>query len=352
LRPAYRQARRDPARQAIEWRDFAQAALASAAFPFAQPPRAVSRPASDYDRIEVPLAGGSGQPAQFVPTWPLPVTQDAVFETQAVDGGVFNNDPVDLCRADLNARQVQASNPRDGSVADRAVLSVHALVHRVQPGALPPAAHVHAAFSEVALGFGRAIWNQSQINPAQMALALAPDVYSRFIIGPTRSDAFDEPSALAIAGGSLGGFGGYLERAFRRHDFQLGRRNAQQYLAQCLSLQPANPLFAGWSAAQRTHFRTRDGEYPIVPLLGDLHPDQRREPMPDWPFGLANVAGVRALLAQRLDAVTRGALRDLAPRSPLLRWIGWRVWRHRLRGPTRDRAEQWMRRSLDQHALT
>ena len=52
------------------------------------------------------------------------------------------------------------------------------------------------------------------------------------MISPTREGANpDEAKRVPIACGVLGGFGGFLHESFRRHDYLLGRRNAQAFLA-------------------------------------------------------------------------------------------------------------------------
>jgi hypothetical protein len=345
-----------PGDKRVLWKAFSQAALASAAFPAALPVRTVARPLADYDRIDFPLPGGGGT-GRFAPPWAEPgQATPGTFTFAGADGGVFDNDPVDLVRADLNGRRVDAHNERDGRRSSAAVLMIHALLHRPEPAQAPKPGADRWSLPELALGFARAVWNQSQISPAQIALALEPDVYSRFLIAPTRSGAPNSQSATQIAGGSLGGFGGYLSRTFRLHDYQLGRRNAQQFLAEQLTLKPDNPLFDHWTAAQRRHFTLNAaGELPIIPLLGRLDPRQHPEPLPDWPYGEAQVDTLAPLLQRRLDHVAQGALRSLlpgwGPGPVLLRWLGWRVWRCRFSQRAREAGRAWAQASLEAHKL-
>ena len=46
--------------------------------------------------------------------------------------------------------------------------------------------------------------------------------------------------------GALGGFSGFLDHSFRRHDYLLGKRNAQAFLRWHLHLPESNPLFGRW----------------------------------------------------------------------------------------------------------
>ena len=56
---------------------------------------------------------------------------------------------------------------------------------------------------------------------------------------------------LALACGSLGGFSGFLHESFRRHDYLLGRRNAQAFLRWHFALPETNPLFAQFEVNRR-----------------------------------------------------------------------------------------------------
>ena len=85
------------------------------------------------------------------------------------------------------------------------------------------------------------------------------------MIAPKRDAPPPEARTRAhLACGSVGGFGGFLCEDFRAHDFQLGRRNCQQFLRTTFALPDEeanrNPLFAtGWTEAARAHFRIVEG---------------------------------------------------------------------------------------------
>src|SRR5262249_5232280 len=144
---------------------------------------------------------------------------------------------------------------------------------------------------------------QSRFKPTELALARDPNVASRFAIMPVRYEQpADRPAKYAIACGALGGFGGFLSKAFRHHDYMLGRRNCQRFLAGHFGL-PAdaelgvqNPLFAAWpqnEAARRPFefsktIRLDDGterqvvHLPVIPLLGKLGSPEYTG-VPPWP---------------------------------------------------------------------
>jgi hypothetical protein len=146
------------------------------------------------------------------------------------------------------------------------------------------------------------------------------------------------PSNLACA--SVGGVGGFLCEAFRAHDFQLGRRNCQQFLRSSFVLPDeeanSNPLFAsGWSDEARDHFRiveAPDGRdrprgtapvrgdqifLPIIPLWGTA---AEEVPLPDWPrYDRKQLKTLRGQVEGRIDAVIRRLI-DRNTRNPLRRW--------------------------------
>ncbi len=166
-----------------------------------------------------------------------------------------------------------------------------------------------------------------------------------------------------LACGSAGGIGGFLSEAFRAHDFQLGRRNSQQFLRTIFALPDdegnRNPLFAeGWTEAARDHYRIVEGPeglegpramapvagdkvyLPIIPLRGTA---AEEVPLMDWPrYDPRQLDALRLQFAMRLDAVTRRII-DRNVQSPFRRlWL-----RGARRFPTRRLAEAIVRTMAD-----
>ncbi len=73
--------------------------------------------------------------------------------------------------------------------------------------------------------------NQARFDPKFAIEERAPEAFHRFMIAPRR-DVLPPEARIRphLACGSVGGIGGFLSEAFRAHDFQLGRRNCQQFL--------------------------------------------------------------------------------------------------------------------------
>jgi hypothetical protein len=139
---------------------------------------------------------------------------------------------------------------------------------------------------------------QGRFKPGELELAASDKVYSRFLVAPMREGVAGERS---LASGGLGGFLGFFSRAYREHDFLLGRRNCQSFLRDWFLLPVDNPIVAGTDAAWRS--ATAPDHVPVIPLVGEC---ARPEPMPAWPRGgFTGYAEVKKALERRADRVVR-----------------------------------------------
>ncbi|MCX7684843.1 MAG: patatin-like phospholipase family protein [Acetobacteraceae bacterium] len=290
---------------------FHAAVLGTGAFPIALRSRLVSRPLSDYLlRAALHprsfLAQGSASVVTNHPEWLREVTPDwdprepDPYRMPVVDGGAMDNEPLELVRRSLAGWD--AHNPRCGAKANRAVVLVDPFVAREAPG---PGDDIGLAGAVLPL-FNALIRN-SRFKPEDLALAAAPENYSRFIIAPSRGSEWVGSSA--IASGYLGGFLGFFHRDYRLHDFMLGRRNARSFLRQHFVLPEGNVLFQDgrWSDADKVRFRVKRAgaegwHLPVVPLFGRLMPKSDPEAMA---ADEATIEPLRPWPAGRLDAAAR-----------------------------------------------
>jgi hypothetical protein len=227
----------------------ADAALATSAFPVGLPARRFANPLALYKARRWPVAGAA-EGVHLAPDLSAGAADPWSFA--AVDGGALYNEPVAFAQ-----RALAAGGPmqRDGRVAARALLMIDPFPE--DAGATDPPDTGDPDLIQSALALLKVWTNQARFHPEDIAAALDEGDHSHFLIAPVRSEARPNETAMASAG--LGGFAGFMHESFRRHDFQLGRRNCQKFLRDHLAVPVENPLVAGWVA--------RAGG-----AVGDFHP--------------------------------------------------------------------------------
>jgi hypothetical protein len=313
---------------AASWGTLRESALATGAFPVGLAPRLLERAPAQYRDREWPVTGPKKVDGKTYcewfetvpPAWPGDYggKPGSVYDFLCVDGGVMNNEPLDLARR-VMAGPLGAS-PREGDKAVRAVIMVMPF-----PNAAPfnLAYDPDASILPVLFSTFNSLIAQARFRPSEMVLADDPNVYSRFLIVPRRGFEDGKLRRYTIACGSLGGFGGFLSRRFREHDYQLGRRNCQWFLRQYFVLPSEGPkrnkLFDAWSDQAREKQKVRRagvGEsaanipfearpvlpyLPIIPLLGEA---AREVPEVPWPtYTDAEFAALQPKIKNRLNRV-------------------------------------------------
>jgi len=287
-----------------EWEFFRTTALATGAFPLALAPRFLERSTAEFSGRKwlvpksVTHAAGSDYidiraAEQFVEIDRDRLGQDDMKSlTLNVDGGTFDNEPIELARRCLAGSDL--INPRGAAEAHRAVVLIDPFP---KDGRLPQE-NVSRKQNLLTLAgklFG-AMKDNSRFKPDELVLAQDRDCYSRFLIGPIREGATLNQSPIAC--GCLGGFSGFLSRLFRQHDFQLGRRNCQAFLWKYFTIPldsaRQNPVFSP-NATNLEKFAYEvdapDGGtervVPIIPLMDTVHPEHGAEVKPLPWSGLA-----------------------------------------------------------------
>src|SRR5262249_15041750 len=130
-----------------------------------------------------------------------------------------------------------------------------------------------------------------RFKPDEIVLAADEKHGSRYLIGPSRVTPDGKEQRYGIASGLLGGFGGFVARSFRDHDFQLGRRNCQRFLQTELALPADNGIIKSWPASvNKSNFKaiqTEDDKkrnapdtYCVIPLFGTATAEVV---LPAWP---------------------------------------------------------------------
>ena len=293
-------------------------ATASGAMPLGLAARALRRPAEHYHYRPHVLPQNAPPGHRVIwpePNWDgLPDTETTGVHTfTSVDGGTFNNDPVALAHGALAG--VIGTNPSDGSTATRAMLMIDPLASQPKP-----IDNVGKSLVSVLKNIVPTFIAESRYLTADMELFANDNVFSRFQLVPFRPEAGKTADA-ALAGTSLFAAAGWCSRAFRQHDFLLGRQNMQTYLRRELVLKANNALFNGWTLDQRKDFALdKDGgridveastprDSYFLPIL----PDKTGKPplaVPTWPKNAYNPDTLTPQLKRRLKAVVDKLVED------------------------------------------
>lgn len=278
------------------WTHYANCTLATGAFPIALTPRIImNNTLAHYRQRQWPMVVSSAYRAQFQFTLKPDVVgnDDLVRPYVAVDGGVTNNEPFELCRFALmknppqpNVRSEVASGGA-ADVVDRAVIMVDPFPE--------PSHDVQAEFShfhddmkkqavkpivtEVLARLIPTLKQQSRCKFEQFVQANDESVFSRYLIAPTK-----ENDAYPLACGLLGGFGGFLAITLREHDYQLGRYNCYQFLKEhfCMPAQFAL-IKAGYSNVTGQQYDCRSGDKQIIPIFEGVAGGMLASPVPAPP---------------------------------------------------------------------
>jgi hypothetical protein len=236
-----------------DWDLFRTAALATGAFPIGLMPRKLTRETSDYrvsDRVVYEDMKGV---IHVNPDDSIASEQDYPFV--AVDGGVIDNEPFEITRRHLSGGAAR-HNERAGKFATKAVVLVDPFPNTVKA----PKYDTNDTLVSIVPKLFSTLMDQARFKPEELKLAEQYDVYSRFIICPRRrSDGNELAEIYPIASGVLGGFGGFLHHSFRRHDYLLGRRNAQAFLKWGFALPETNPLFEDFRVGREAWYVRKAG---------------------------------------------------------------------------------------------
>lgn len=231
------------------WDSLRRMSIATGAFPFgfaAQPIHATGSHLGVADLAFANTACGGAWPLEISPdARPLPLGQvdlscGVPFGFVGVDGGVCNNEPFELAHYSLRARADDLEhpwkllqNPREPNKADRAVIMIDPFPEGPSTTMPPTVNPADLAILRVLAALKTALLNQARFKPGELVAAMDGTGRSRFLISPSRDGSH---GARALASGLLGGFGGFLDKSLRAHDFALGRHNAQSFIRKHFNL--------------------------------------------------------------------------------------------------------------------
>ncbi len=280
------------------WDVLRASAKATGAFPGVLEARQLLRAQADYQYPlwESLVTRQDNQKAGVrkpTPCWPAG-EQDV--RTVNVDGGVTNNNPFELAHDYLvllnpapekDPKTGEPRNPRDAAHANAAVVTIAPFpAENTCDQPYQPDRSLGSVLGRTLA----ALISQSRFLGESIEVLAGGKSYSRFVIAPSAEEG-EVKYSPALQCGKLNAFGGFFERQFRQHDYLLGRRNCQRFLANYFKLPVENPVIkAGLDRAgeqkqavlQWVNESDSAGAdwVPIIPLVDRLKP-QPHTPLPD-----------------------------------------------------------------------
>ncbi len=223
------------------WDVLQTAAMATGAFPVFLAPRILDRKLAEYlpPPWESVTSAITGTPPPIPPN--IPPEDGNPYVTLNVDGGVTNNDPFNYAHDYLLSLDPPAADmsPQDPIAVDRAVIGIAPFptTEMFDPKFnADRSACITSAFPKLF----SALISQSRFFGEALSAIMHGATFDRYVIVPSDdelteryskssgADPSQQPPALQCA--TLGAFGGFFSRAFRAHDYALGRRNCQKFL--------------------------------------------------------------------------------------------------------------------------
>ena len=313
------------------------AAMATGAFPIFLKSQVLSRETKEVNKIRW---------LKYVD----PV-QGNEYVTQNIDGGILNNEPFEIVRFVLNelTRQPDSTIYNDPDLFKSTILLIDPF-----PSEKPSDFKIDTGFLKTLAYTINCLIGQGRAKPGVLASSVNPDLAGQFMIAPSRrvpgADGKEKQvqGEKAIASSSLDGFGGFLSKEFRVHDYFLGRYNCEIMLRDYFVIPESsidqNPIFKeGYSNVDKSKFWVLKKEkeiingkevevekkyFPIIPLFKERtigFPVPEFSSGSNWPMiNTKEVERFKPLITKRAQVILLTLLTKNTFRRILL-WIGAKV---------------------------
>lgn len=201
-----------------------------------------------------------------------------------VDGGLMNNEPFEKVRELL-----QKKNAGSAAIPDRDSFSSFTnTVLMIDPFPDTPLFQEKDSlhFTGIAKQILFAMLHQMKAKPLPIADMMNKEKAGQFLIAPVRYTKNPEErieGSKAIASGVAGGFGGFLSKSFRAHDYALGQYNCARFLQNHFTIPikqlHQHPLFSkGYAGIDLQPFLSENKDsVQIIPVF------QLPKQAPEWP---------------------------------------------------------------------
>jgi hypothetical protein len=305
-----------------DWIKLRNAAVATGAFPVGLASRLIQRDLNEYKvRINKDGRDISGL---------MKIKQDenAPYNFVSVDGGTLNNEPIEL------ARSVWEKFTKEDKEQIKSVSDLYQVREAVRRRMLDVKRHAYALVmidpfpDQVDIGEDAteedtalmnivgpilgALRSQSLFKIEELLRAGDREMNDRFLIAPIRYTETDNLAKNAIACGFFSGFGGFLAKEFREHDYHLGRRNAQRFLERyfCIPVEAAQQN--GWSVIPEYIVINKQDQkpyYPVIPIIKGTAVSVPQGENNPWPvYKISRALLLKEGLTIRIRALLQKAL--------------------------------------------
>lgn len=305
-----------------DWIKLRNAAIATGAFPVGLASRLIQRDMNEYKvRINKDGRDISG-------LMKIKQEENAPYNFVAVDGGTLNNEPIELARS-VWEKFTEEDKQQIKSVSDlyqvrdnvrrrmiEAKKNAYALVmidpfpDQVDIG--EDATDEDTALINLVGPILGALRAQSLFKIEELLRAGDREMNDRFLVAPIRYTETDNLAKNAIACGFFSGFGGFLAKEFREHDYWLGRRNAQRFLERyfCIPVDAAEQN--GWKVLPEYIVINKTDQkpyYPIIPIVKGYEVSKPQGENNPWPiYKSSHARSLKQGLSVRVRALLQKAL--------------------------------------------
>lgn len=202
--------------------------------------------------------------------WPLSVDPDS---TLCVDGGMIDNEPFFRVKDMLFDVLKQKSEDEDNYQISQDPDTFESTMIMIDP--FPSNTRTfkeEEGLTDVIGSTLSAMLAQMRMKPESLQEMYDKDNPSQYLIAPSREiNGKKIEGERAIACGFFGGFGGFLHKEFRIHDYFLGRANCERFLREYFTvpIDTQNPIFTkGYQQVRnKEDFMSKEGRLQIIPLF-------------------------------------------------------------------------------------
>jgi hypothetical protein len=287
---------------------FQESAVATGAFPIGLRPRGLIRNSRYYYNKAAVTVGLSNLQSRL--RIEFPKGDDSNYNSLNIDGGTFNNEPFGETERVLSIKAGKESGQDlEHNKTNRTILMIDPFPSNEQE---IDSDDMKPGIEHVAPRIISSLREQSSFKTKDLLDALGDNNYLKYIIIPYKTESTD-PLCCA----TIGAFGGFLYKGFREHDYDLGRRNCQQFLRKHFVLPydkandlNNNPIHQGWYSTAIAKFKKTDAGLDYLPIIPDVQKviDGQNDPseiikpkLPEYP--IEKLKELESLLSDRFEAI-------------------------------------------------